>query len=72
MECARQMAARHSDIGFIRSYVLAEFGKAPTREQIAKMRDEAVRKAEWEASKYDRAYEHIVRIRDTHKRERRA
>jgi len=72
MECARQMAHRHSDIGFIRSYVLAQFGTAPSREQITKLREEALRAIEWQAAKHDRAYERIVRVRDTHKRERRA
>jgi len=51
---------------------VAQFGTAPSREQITKLREEALRAIEWQATKHDRAYERIVRVRDTHKRERRA
>lgn len=35
-----RLAGRHSDIGFIRAYMLREFGRAPSREAITKVRDE--------------------------------
>lgn len=34
-----RLAGRHSDIGFIRAYMLREFGRAPTREMIASVRE---------------------------------
>ena len=37
---AAELVTRHSDIGFIRSYVRGQFGRALSREIIAKMRRE--------------------------------
>lgn len=49
-----RLAGRHSDIGFIRAYMLREYGRAPSREMIASAQDGL------------RAYEE--RNRNSHKR----
>lgn len=38
LHMARDLVARHSDIGFIRGYIFNYFGRAPTREKIEALR----------------------------------
>lgn len=56
----RRLCAYMSDIGGIRAMVLREFGKAPSREQIASIRSEIIERRERasyvEKTKHDRAY----------------
>lgn len=40
LHMARDLVARHSDIGFIRGYIINFFGRAPTREKIEALRAE--------------------------------
>lgn len=42
LHMARDLVARHSDIGFIRGYIINYFGKAPAREKIEALRAEHV------------------------------
>lgn len=54
---AAYLADRHSDVGFILAMVRWEFGPKLNREQVEKIRAEAVKKAErkaWMAKKWDR------------------
>lgn len=54
---AALLAKRHSDIGFIRAQCLRDYGKAPTREQIINLREEAKREAErqrYKATSFER------------------
>lgn len=51
MHMARDLVARHSDIGFIRGYILNFFGRAPTREKLEELRAEYL---EAQAFKRDR------------------
>ena len=53
---ATYLAPRHSDPSFVRAYVHAQFGTAPSVEWIAKRRAEAEAREAREADKYDRAY----------------
>ena len=54
---AARLAERHSDVGFILAMVKREFTRVPSREQVERLRAEALAKAErkaWLATKYDR------------------
>lgn len=49
------LASRHSDIGFIRSYMLAEYGRAPSRERIQDVRNQVLAVAKRHASSHRRS-----------------
>lgn len=50
-----RLASRHSDIGFIRAYMLREYGRAPSRERIEQARADLVATAERTASSHTRS-----------------
>lgn len=45
---AQKLVKRHSDIGFIRSYILTHYDRAPSREAIEKLRAEHLASVERE------------------------
>ena len=51
-----RLAGRHSDIGFIRAYMLREFGLAPSRERIERARAEVLQTHQRTASSHVRSF----------------
>jgi len=56
---ARTLAARHSDIGFIRAMVRREWSVEMPRADIEAMRQQALDRIAFKASKWDRAADGI-------------
>lgn len=56
MHMARDLVARHSDIGFIRGYIINYFGRAPSRDKIEQLRAEYVAKVDRERNRL----EHVI------------
>lgn len=50
-----RLAGRHSDIGFIRAYILRELGRAPSRERIEQARAEVLQTYQRTASSHTRS-----------------
>lgn len=51
-----RLAGRHSDIGFIRAYMLREYGRAPSRDQIERARADVLQTNQRTANSHTRSF----------------